>query len=221
MYKVSLDYKELEAAFGEKLEPMIDEALKRLGEMAKANINQLSSEKLRTETHKEFIKALKMSRKKYSVTIEITDPRMASLEEGYSSFDMKPALIKGKASKTVPGGGRYMNVPMHHRTMKNYGKGTYITPDTMREAVKKAQESLSKGETMTMFASEPDEPLTIHSDMRLTREEAKTFRRVSDRSPAEDWIHPGYDGIKAFEKTVEEIEKVAERVISEIAEGIE
>lgn len=220
MYKVTLDYRELAAAFGDKLEPAIDEALKRLGEMAKHNINQIASERLRTETHKEFIESLKTKRKKYSVTISISDPKMAALEEGYSRFDMKPGLLKGKPAKKTADGGMYMNVPMHHRTMKNYGKGTHITPATMNDAVRKAQDSLGKGETKRMFPSEPDEPPSILSDMVVSREEAKTYRRVSDKSPAEDWIHPGFEGIKAFEQTVKEIESVAETVITSIAEGL-
>lgn len=157
--------------------------------------------------------AVEVSEKEVSVTI--TDPVVVAVERGAKAFDMKPALLaRGKASK---GGGVYADVPLRHkagsvpqamRTAMRRAAGGQ--PGEVRLAAKTEGKSfarnLHRGPIAQALGRGPRPQQVrhkrgIHDDMtrRSTRTRGggwsasySTVRRVSSKSPASSWWHPGF-----------------------------
>jgi hypothetical protein len=218
MITVTLDYQAVAKKYGKQAEDILQRSVDALGEFALDRIRQKSSEKLGIETWQEFSKSIKTTRDKLSVTISIEDPRMASLEEGYSSFDIKPGLLHGAKVKHGANG-PYQDVPLQHKTTKR-GQGSYIASAAMRNSVNKALQRAKSTGTKTRFGKLTGAASRM-SGMQITADKgAQTFRRVSQNSTPDSWVHPGFEGLEVFEATLREVEAIKDRVISDAAKAL-
>lgn len=217
MLTVELDTDALVKELGDRADVVLQRAVDALGEFALDNIRKRSADKLGIETWQEFSKSITVSKEKHAVTLAITDPRMAGIETGFSGFDIKEGLLKSPKAKQGKSG-TYIDVPFEHKTTKR-GKGSLIEPTSMRKAVEKAM-SVAKSTGKTVRMGKRAGMASKLQDMKVSPEKgAQTFRRVSSNSPPTSWQHPGLDGIRAFEETAQEVERIKDRVVHDIAKA--
>lgn len=157
------------------------------------------------------------------VAITIADPVVVAVERGAAAFDMKQKLLaRGKPAK---GGGVYVDVPLGHRA----GTVPQATRTAMRRAARSFGVSEIKMTTKTegrAFTRQLNRgPVSqalgvgprrqevrhkrgIHDDItrRSTRARVDrwsvrytTVRRISSRSAASSWWHPGFKARRALD----------------------
>jgi len=162
----------------------------------------------------------------------IEDSSAIPIEEGYGSFDMKPGFLNSGLVKRNKKGGKYLNIPIqqHH---------TRRTPSTkkivdMRSAVasvlrdktveKRIEEyntqakGLAKFGKITKYVNVPDpraEGLVRVEPPGKKGSRYYIFRRVSQNSPKDKWIHPGFRGANIFG----DLEQYVENGIADIIKG--
>jgi hypothetical protein len=217
MITVALDAEAIAKQYGKRAEDILQRAVDALGEFALDRVRQKSSEQLDIETWQKFSRSIQTTRDKLSVTLSIEDPRMVSIETGYSSFDIKPGLLNGPNVKQGENG-PYQDVPFVHRTTKR-GGGSYVESKSMRAAIDKAvSKAKSTGETVRL--GKISAAAAKIAGLKVTAQKgAQTFRRVSKNSKPDSWIHPGLKGIAVFESTAQDIEAIKERVIQDVAKA--
>jgi len=217
MINVTIDVVELAKKVGNKVDDVIERAVSVLGEFAVDRIRQISSERLKIETWQQFAKSVQVTKEKYSVTVFMDDKKMAALETGHSGFDIKKGLLKGPKVKHGKNG-PYQDVPLPKKVTLR-GKGDYVEPRNMRQAINKAVASAKKtGENIRVLNKTENPNL---SGIRVTpQKEVSTFRRVSENSNPESWMHPGYDGLNVFETVAKEIEEMKDQVTQDIADSM-
>lgn len=220
MFEVAIDTRDLVEQLGDEADEVIGVALNALGEFALDRIRQESSTALGIETQDQYTRALQMTQSRDEVVISLTDPAMAALEIGHESFDIKPGMLRSPKAKRAHGGGSYIDVPFTHKVTKR-GKGTYVESRAKRKAITTAMsQAKSTGAALRIFKGTKNAPRTIHTDMKVSPEgAAQTFRRISENSPADSWIHPGREGLGIFESTAHEVERIKNDVIADILEA--
>ncbi len=220
MYEVKINTEEIAKQFGEQAEEVVQHALNRLGEYAKDHIFQ-QSDSLPIDQQEMYKKSLEVTRESLAVVLTLRGPLANRIEQGTPAFDMKPGMLKSPKAKSSRGGGTYLDIPMRHRVTER-GSGTKV-PKSMRGMVKAAAGRVVKGgRPETLFKEKKGE---IQQAMKVSAAaagmaEAKTFRRVSHNSPKDSWMYPNKEGLKAFEKTVAEVEQVAEQVLADVAKEL-
>ena len=157
------------------------------------------------------------------VTIAIDDPVVAAVERGSAAFDMKPKLLaRGKPSKS---GGAYVDVQLRHKTSavpqamrtamrraaRSLGAGEIrLAAKTEGRAFTR---QLNRGPISQALGVAPRKQSVrhkrgIHDDItrrstrtRVDRWSARysTFRRISTRSAASSWWHPGFKARRALD----------------------
>lgn len=150
-----------------------------------------------------------------------TDQRLAGrIERGYASFDMKPSLLAGPASKVGQDGTRYTTVPFTHSTPGSVGqKGAPMAESIYAQAAKLPhggrlrlegeaatyglRSKLPAGVNLQATARGLPGPMVAPYTWKVSPYESmvragkaghttyRTFRRVSERSDPSSWIHPG------------------------------
>jgi hypothetical protein len=227
MYKVEIDTKGVIDQLGDSAYMVLDKAVDILGEVAMDHIQRLAGDKIsNVETRTEYMKACgKPKREGTYIVIEITDPKMIGIEEGFGGFDIKPGMLTGPKVKHGENG-PYQDVPFEHKVTKR-GKGTFVEAKGMRSMVKKAMAEVKvSGETKRVFPQQKGFAATKLSDMKIAPSStaqgvsAKTFRRVSEKSAEDSWLHPGLEGIKVFEEASKLLEDQAMDIVRDIAEGL-
>lgn len=103
------------------------------------------------------------------VNLDTSDFVVNMVENGASSFDMKPGLLSSPKVKTSKNGQKYMSVPVS--TMKH---GKYNWRDKQSGQFKSGTSGVKGIE----------------------------FRIVSEKSPANSWVHPGHAGFHIMEQTL-------------------
>jgi hypothetical protein len=158
------------------------------------------------------------------VTIMISDPAVKAVERGAQAFDMKAALLAhGKPAK---GGGVYVDVPIRHkpgsvpqamRTAARRAARVLGGVGEVRLPAKTAGRSftrqLNRGPISQALGSKPKTQAVqhkrgVHDDLirRSTRGRGggisaryATVRRISSRSSASSWWHPGFKARRALD----------------------
>lgn len=158
------------------------------------------------------------------VTIAIDDPVIAAVERGSSAFDMKPKLLaRGKPSK---GGGVYVDVPFRHKAgsvpqaMRTAGRRaarSFGGVGELRMAAKTEGRSftrtLNRGPIGQALGAAPRKQQVKHKRgvrddlIRTSFRRSKTsvsvrystIRRISSRSAASSWWHPGFKARRALD----------------------
>ena len=149
------------------------------------------------------------------------------IEGGFAAFDMKPKMLAGPRVHQGKNG-PYLTVPFEHavsakptnlgeavmqqglknvirqnkmnKTFKDksgtplQGNVARIQPGSAQKAFSESGKALMKQKTNYL------EGLTKYQKTYAKRTESRymTFRRVSKKSPASSWHHPGFEGAKVF-----------------------
>jgi hypothetical protein len=245
MFTVTLDTEAVAEQMGNLAYNVLQKAVDVLGKIALTRIQDIISAKIKDgDKRANYIKSVITEREETKLTIRIDDPKISGLELGFSSFDIKPGLLKGPKVKHGKEG-PYQDVPFEHKITKR-GKGTFIEAKGMQSMVRKAISKVGEGGVPErLFTRQKGAPATNLSDMLVQQSRtepgkvvAQTFRRVSENSDSslikktekrlgkklseeekkstKSWIHPGYEGVKAFEETVKYIETIKDSTVQTV-----
>ncbi len=168
-----------------------------------------------------------------SITIRPTTPFARSLEMGFSAFDIKAHLLRN-AKKTTKDGEPYMDVPFQHGLSATSAR-LHGMPAEVRSRVEnelKGKVNRLQGRTQGALKShtlhvgqgkqvkyQTHHERGIHDNLvRIKtgrKSEYKTFRRVSGNSNPGAWWHPGFPGVKLFEKAAERLTRPIHQIFAD------
>lgn len=152
------------------------------------------------------------------------------LEEGASAFDIKEGLLDGPNAKMGKNGNRYNTVPFKQGTpgalLENFNGG--IMPKPVHDVAKKKSigDQIKKSELPKGF-EQPKKKIipsrnavyehkaSIYEGIKKNKDLAgnisyMSFRRVSDNSDPNSWIHPGFEARNFSDKAFERFQVDAE-----------
>lgn len=151
------------------------------------------------------------------------------LETGFSAFDMKIGFSKSDRKIQKKDGGWYLTIPFRHST-----PGSFMYGNAMPKDVYKQVKKLSPGGTLS-FPGAGDVSWKgyqrknktydglqriVKSYQKATQSQYMTFRRVSDKSDANSWWHPGFAGVKVAEGLLPFAEKTFVDMLTTNLNGI-
>lgn len=151
------------------------------------------------------------------------------LEQGFSSFDMKVGFSKSDKKITKKNGGWYLTIPIRHSTPGSfmYGKAMpkdiYGVAKQLDNGGKISQPGLGdKSWTGYQRKHKTYDGLTriIKSYQNTKQSQYFTFRRVSDKSDTNSWMHPGFSGVKVAQGLMPFAEKTFLDILSTNLNGI-
>jgi len=162
-----------------------------------------------------------------------------AIESGLSPFDMKLGFQRSKKRHPKKGGGWYLTIPFRFAASTSLGESPMFSskmPEEIHKIAKqlKKGESLTKGKIPTPF-DQPGRREQIATNKKIystyvhkssifegmiksnqpKHEHYKTFRRVSDLSDPESWIHKGLKPRNFFGKTLNEITPIIPSLVDE------
>lgn len=212
---------------------------------------RLAMERL-SSTTKDWLKAYSMStvgENTYLIQLKDSDDKHGlkptAIEEGFSSFDMKPGLLAGPRAK-MGKNGPYNTVPFEHSVG---GKPRDLAAAIRQEGLKAIirekklggiklgtsgsplQGTVARIRTGAVFGQISDQTRRILGNQtanldglakiqktydKKTESRFMTFRRVSKRSKASSWIHPGYEGAKIFPTIEQFLSREIEKTMNSI-----
>jgi hypothetical protein len=183
-----------------------------------------------------------------AVTITVTDPLVRAVERGVQGFDMKPALLsRGKVGR---GGAVYADVPLRHKAgsvpqavrtagrraarafdgvgtlrMPARTEGRVFTREVHRGPISQALGVGPRTQAIRHARGVRDD--LIRTSVRRSRTTVSvrytTIRRVSSRSPASSWWHPGFRARRVLDDVLpggrREIAAIIREAISSQREG--
>jgi len=197
----------------------------------------------------EYVRGLQETRSfektgKISYEITLIGQLANMLEVGFASFDMKPGLLSGPKAKVSATGKRYTTVPFAHypsaktpdrsnrvpnykadlaKIMKAYNMSGIYRAKSGRPLTGKV--AVAKNTSAIVNKMKPHHTAPIFEGMTKyqkgsTHSTYTTFRRVSQSSLPESWIHPGVAAKLIMPQVVAWAEKRASLIIQGLAEGI-
>lgn len=159
------------------------------------------------------------------------DTRLAlMIEEGATAYDMKEGFEKSDKVKTSADGGWYLTIPFRHATPEALGESAVFSgkqmPQRVYEIAKEnagspvtfeqlpaANQKLGmraevKSEQKVWAKYEHKTPIYqgLQQKTKAQHSQYFTFRRVSDKSDPDSWIHKGFSPHKFMEKALQELE---------------
>lgn len=157
-----------------------------------------------------------------AVEVTLMDPVAAAIEGGASGFDLKRVMLS-KTKKSSKTGIPYVDVPFSHQagdipsgmrkaiSRKAAAEGTSTTRLPSKSPGRKFTRTLHKQRVFGVPFGTKRQKVAhkrgIHDD--LTRHSAgprsasyQTIRRISAKSSASSWWHPGFKGLKLFKKVL-------------------
>jgi hypothetical protein len=180
-----------------------------------------------------------------NITLRLTSPFARALENGFSAFDIKVAMLS-KAKKRSKDGTPYADVSFRHAEDQDAASMRGLPADVKNRiaaAVRKKQTALKKQgvdpatammTTTRLAGKTPGRERSAHkqglhdnlaripklSGQTITGE-YRTFRRISQKSDPAAWWHPGFHGVKLFEKAARDLEPQFKRIIKDslLAQG--
>jgi hypothetical protein len=163
------------------------------------------------------------------------------IEDGASSFDEKQGFERSEKKKTSKSGGWFLTIPFRIASAESIASSN-IFSGKMSKAVLKTIQDLPKGESLTASNMPPElqikgiraeipgyKPAYEHKsfDFEGLRHSTKPghgqyemFRRVSDESDPNSWIHKGLQPHNFMEKALQEtdINSIYDECVSEFLE---
>ena len=237
MYTVTLDTSAALAQISSQVDEIMDTALEELGAYALDRMRELSNTKLDIRSYQEYINSIETSRTQNEFEFKIVEPKAVRLEEGYNSFDIKVGLL---ASSKVKKGksGSYIDVPFEHTIYKRLAGtkgnkltsgGSLVTSGSQKAAIRAATKRVkSSAKAERLFPSGKRKVRGKQTDMLVTpysraqqqvvkgKAYTYTFRRVSEKSAPNSWIHPGVKGIKVFEEVAQELDTIKDAAVQDV-----
>lgn len=186
--------------------------------------NKLSSTSIE---YKAAISPVQMENQlKGSVSLNGKFPSM--LETGFTAFDEKMGFSKSPKKKKVNrwnkgknDPGWFLTIPYRHKTSgkgalpanvlkaaKELDIGQYLSESLIRSLGYKPQISFTGYKWRNAKYDNLNRVVKTYKSGQK-RGQYITFRRVSDKSASNSWIHPGFKGIKAFPTVARKAEKFA------------
>lgn len=155
-----------------------------------------------------------------------------AIEEGKPPFDIKEGFARSPKRKTSLGGGWYLTVPFRYATSQAVAESTIFSgrlPEVIEKVVKSnGGKPLSAAQLPSQYAQlgrrkaiqtangvipeyvhkAPKFQGLVRVDVSSTHNENRgaymTFRRVSNNSDPNSWIHPGFDARKFMDKALDQ-----------------
>lgn len=131
------------------------------------------------------------------------------LELGYSSYDMKPFFARSDKKKRAKNGGWYMDVPFRHTTPAATGRNGMPMPSSVYARARNLPPGGRLPNTMGNFGGMK----RVKESNTSSRSAYMTWRRVSDNSSPDSFIHPGYKGANVMDKVQGGIDDIFMRVM--------
>lgn len=194
-----------------------------------------------SSTRKLYINSIILDDSDEEIVIKLSEENLLvkSIEKGTPAYDMKPGLLNGPNAKVNEKGVRYNTVPFSFKTPGSR-TGSNVLPNKVYRDVLKKELNPITNKTKPLAQSEIKEPFnairvrkeittnnTVYPEYthkasiyagltRIVDDNARgkyyTWRRVSDNSDSNAFIHPGFEPKNFFERALEQIDlqKVAE-----------
>lgn len=175
----------------------------------------------------------------YGVVMPINyDDGVDKIENGFSSFDMKPGLLNGPKSRpTANGKGRFNTVPFRHYTPQaNSSISVNLKmPTDVYSQAKRLQRSMPDengkmkwGQSLdwdappamswTGYTHQSSISQGMYRIGSTQQTQYLTFRRVSSKSIPNSWIHPGLSANPLVEAVYQYTMPQVEKMLYELAE---
>jgi len=206
-------------------------AVESLSEMVYSQGQVYASERL-NQTRNLYLRGLKHDKLANNLYIVYLDNDVEYLEDGYSSYDMKEGLLSGPKAKRTSKGVRYNTVPFFHqpeskiplnqaqmelrgnlRALIKYHKLDRIMKSKSGKPLQGVVARLSGND---MAANLKGLVKIQQTYEKKTESYYMTFRRVSDNTPDNKWIHPGYNGAQVFPDLEQWTDRKIEETLKEI-----
>ena len=188
-------------------------------------------------TRQEYMDAIFSERPDDFTAIFGMTPRQSKLgvmiEEGSSQFDIKEGMSKSGKRKFKADGGWYMTIPFRHATSEAVAESfSSKMPVSVEQLVKTSSKPLRlkdlPGNYQKISTShagykhkaaiyEGLHRRDISSTKKENRGDYYTFRRISDNSEDNSWMHPGFQALKLMDKALNDtrFDFVSNRAIDE------
>ena len=162
------------------------------------------------------------------------------IEGGFARFDMKPGMLAGPKARVAKDGTRYNIIPFTHsptaaprtlaQSIQQQGLKAILAANKLNRTVRNAQGHPIQGTAGTVRSTAAGKPWLIGQKLKnlqglikvqktygkATQSQYLTFRIVSSKSPANSWIHPGYEGAHIFPDTAKYMEHQIQEAMSSI-----
>lgn len=186
-------------------------------------------------TRSEYYKAMYVDRIDEKNAVIGLTPRESGLalmlEEGSPAFDIKEGMAESPKRTIKSDGGWYITVPFRHATAEALAESNFFStkmPKSVQDVVKskpmiggrtqgvkidelpKQYQTLLSNKTTGYVHKSPIYQGLVRMNIASTENEKRTgyftFRRISDKSDPDSWIHSGFTALKLMDKTLNEID---------------
>lgn len=188
--------------FGKKLEKKLPGCLRRIAMEGKSFWKAEAGRKLKS-TRNDYVKSIDFEMiDNLSFYLILDNPRAVEAEEGYAAFDMKPGLLKN--AKAWPPPNKKRKIPRH------------------LAALLPKHSSISRYQIIPLNARSTKDGSYGAPMIAMTK--PKVFRMVTDQSPNDSWIHPGFKGVHLLDSVIDEITntivpKHVDKLIKDVLNG--
>ena len=184
-----------------------------------------------------YLKGLSL-KKIDSLTSEITLSGWLpnALEEGANEFDMKEGFSKSDKIKISSTGGWYLTIPFKYSSPNSSSEIKKPLPKEIYDIVKKQKTPLKESQIPESYRLKEIKELangktyqhksSIYQGVKKSEEGGGyiSFRRASNNSDENSWIHPGFEARNFFNKALDEIDSeipvLADSIINKFIEDI-
>lgn len=222
------------------LKRVIDQYMQDWERIVSQDLNQTKDEYLKAigvDYIDDFSAVIKLDGRKSGLALK--------LEEGADPWDIKEDLKLGTKIKTTKDGGWYVDVPFRFATSEALGSSPVFSatmPAAIQRIVKKQSPApLKQGQIPAQYSkpgyrreiTKPvnipryDHKVSVYEGLRRIQTGQKSgkymnYRRVSENSDDNSWIHPGLFARKFMDKTLNQlpVNDIVDNVISEFLSNI-
>ena len=203
----------------EMVQNLSNQSLMQLAQATKETWASSAKKALNT-TAQDYINAIQMNVKlgsSPSVELYLKGTWANKLEHGFPSYDMKPYYASGSKTKiSEEDGAWYAHIPFEHRTTSATGRTGKVMPSSVYNSARKLPswgKLSSKGTAKSWGVHEGMQK--VPTNETKTRHKYMTVRTVSENSPPEAFIHPGFEGVHLQEQISEQIPDTFAKLFSD------
>ena len=232
MPDISIDISSLASIYSLNPDQVIElgtAVVRRIANATVRNIVSLAKKELR-QTRNDYIESIVVNEGDGYAEIELIGFLPNAVEQGLSPFDMKSGFMKSPKAKKKIGGGWYITIPYRHGIPTTIGDSSGFSksmPSDVYRAVShlKPMESVRKSSLPSIGVSvrpiiKTDNkvyPEYVHKNdiyegmMKINKRSGHhshyiTFRRVSDKSDSNSWIHTGISARNLFDRGLQSVD---------------
>lgn len=224
MLPVKIDISQLVSGYdlsNSEVEDFSRTLVERMASRFVRDLTVAAKAKLRS-TRAEYVNSIVVNKERYNIaTVELMGVVPNMVEQGASPFDMKVGFEKSSKKTTKLDGGWYLTIPFQHAISGSVGEQfSSVMPDNVTNEARKLKpkESMTMGKLPESAQGKGFRPKIVmeskafaeykHKSAKyegLTKSQKKghsgytTFRRVSDKSDDDSWIHTGMPAMRLFD----------------------